>query len=371
MNRLKTILILMLAGVLVAGCVSQQPPVQTTVQPTATVQPTKAPETLTLNGAGATFPYPLISKWSSEYSKINPNIQINYQSVGSGAGIQQITAKTVNFGASDAPLSEQVYKNLTGILQIPETIGAVVVAYNLPGIPKGMNLSGDVIADIFLGKITKWNDPRIVSLNPGIQFPAKDIIVAHRSDGSGTTFVFTDYLSSVSPDWKSKVGKGTSVNWPVGLGGKGNEGVAGIINQNTYAIGYVELIYAKLQNNISYAYIKNKAGKFIEPTLETTANAVAGAVTTLPSGDASWSSVSIVNAPGDNSYPISSFTYLLVYKNQTDLTKGKALAEFLWWAVHDGQSYSSGLQYVPLPKEVVSLNEKTIKLMNYNGQPLI
>ncbi|MCZ7406329.1 MAG: phosphate ABC transporter substrate-binding protein PstS, partial [Candidatus Methanoperedens sp.] len=274
-------------------------------------------------------------------------------------------------GASDAPLSEQVYKNLTGILQIPETIGAVVVAYNLPGIQKGVNLSGDVIADIFLGKITKWNDPRIVALNPGIQFPAMDIIVAHRSDGSGTTFVFTDYLSSVSPDWKSKVGKGTSVNWPAGLGGKGNEGVAGIINQNTYAIGYVELIYARLQNNISYAYIKNKAGNFIEPTLETTANAVAGAVTTLPSGDASWSSVSIVNTQGDNSYPISSFTYLLVYKDQTDLTKGKALAEFLWWAVHDGQSYSSGLQYVPLPKEVVSLNEKTIKLMNYKGQPFI
>ncbi len=362
----------MLAGVLVAGCVSQQPSgVQPTVQPTATVQPTKAPETLTLNGAGATFPYPLLSKWSSEYSKINPNIQINYQSVGSGAGIQQITANTVNFGASDAPLSEKVYNNLTGILQIPETIGAVVVAYNLPGIEKGVNLSGDVIADIFLGKITKWNDPRIVALNPGIQFPAKDIIVAHRSDGSGTTFVFTDYLSAVSPDWKSKVGKGTSVNWPAGLGGKGNEGVAGIINQNTYAIGYVELIYARLQNNISYAYIKNKAGNFIEPTLETTANAVAGAVTTLPSGDASWSSVSIVNAPGDNSYPISSFTYLLVYKNQTDMTKGKALAEFLWWAVHDGQSYSSGLQYVPLPNAVVSLNEKTIKLMNYNGQPLI
>jgi phosphate ABC transporter phosphate-binding protein len=371
--KLRITLILVLAGVLLAGCVSNQPTnVQTAVQPTTpTVQSTGVQGAITLNGAGATFPYPLISKWSSEYGKINPNIQINYQSVGSGAGIQQITAKTVNFGASDAPLSEQVYKNLTGILQIPETIGAVVVAYNLPGIPKGVNLSGDVIADIFLGKITKWNDPRIVSLNPGIQFPAKDIIVAHRSDGSGTTFVFTDYLSTVSPDWKSKVGKGTSVNWPVGLGGKGNEGVAGLLNQNSYAIGYVELIYAKLQGNISYAYIKNKAGNFIEPTLETTANAVAGAAQTLPAGDASWSSVSIVNASGDNSYPISSFTYLLVYKDQTDMTKGKALAEFLWWAVHDGQSYSSDLQYVPLPNAVVSLDEKTIKLMNYNGQPLI
>ncbi len=365
MNRLKIILILVVAGVFLAGCVSKQP---VEVQPTA--QPTKASETITLNGAGATFPYPLISKWSSEYNKIKPNIQINYQSVGSGAGIQQIAAKTVNFGASDAPLSEQEYANVSGILQIPESIGAVVVAYNLPGVQKGVNLSGDVIADIFLGKITKWNDPRITSINPEIQFPAKDIIVAHRSDGSGTTFVFTDYLSAVSPEWKSKVGKGKSVNWPVGLGGKGNEGVAGLLNQNPYSIGYIELAYAKLQN-ISYAYIKNKAGKFIEPTLETTANAAAGAVPTLPAGDASWSSVSIVDAPGVNSYPIGSFTYLLVYKNQADPAKGKALAEFLWWAVHDGQSYSSDLLYVPLPKEVVSLNEKTIKLINYNGQPFI
>jgi phosphate ABC transporter phosphate-binding protein len=369
MNRLKIIIILILAGVILAGCISKQPTEQPTVQPT-TVQPTKVPETITLNGAGATFPYPLISKWSSEYNKIKPNIQINYQSVGSGAGIKQITEKTVEFGASDAPLTENEYSNLSGILQIPESIGAVVVAYNLPGIQNGVKLSGDVVADIFLGKITKWNDPKIISLNPGTQFPAKDIIVAHRSDGSGTTFVFTDYLSAVSPDWKSKVGKGKSVNWPVGLGGKGNEGVAGLLSQNPYTIGYVELAYAKLQK-ITYAYIKNKAGKFIEPTLETTANAAAGALPTLPSGDASWSSVSIVDAAGDNSYPIGSFTYLLVYKDQTDQTKGKILAEYLWWAVHDGQKYSSELLYVPLPNDVISLNEKTIRLMNYNGQPLI
>jgi phosphate transport system substrate-binding protein len=356
MSRLKIIIILILAGVFLAGCVSKSPESQITVQPTTpTVQSTGVQGAITLNGAGATFPYPLISKWSSEYGKINPTIQINYQSVGSGAGIQQITAKTVDFGASDAPLSEQVYKNLTGILQIPETIGAVVVAYNLPGIQSGVNLSGDVIADIFLGKITKWNDPRIVSLNPGIQYPAKDINVAHRSDGSGTTFVFTDYLSAVSSEWKSKVGKGTSVNWPVGLGGKGNEGVAGLLSQNPYAIGYVELIYAKLQKTpISYAYIKNQAGKFIEPTLETTASAVAGVVPTLPAGDASWSAVSVVNAPGDNSYPISSFTYLLVYKNQADLIKGKALAGFIWWAVHDGQNYSSDLQYVSRSPKIMS-----------------
>ncbi len=366
MSRLKTIIILILAGALLAGCVSKSP---AEVQPTG-AQPTKAPETMTLNGAGATFPYPLISKWSSDYNKIKPAIQINYQSVGSGAGIKQITARTVDFGASDAPLTEQEFAAVSGILQIPESIGAVVVAYNLQGVQSGIKLSGDVVADIFLGKITKWNDPRIISLNPGIQFPAKDIVVAHRSDGSGTTFVFTDYLSAVSLDWKSKVGKGKSVNWPTGLGGKGNEGVAGLLNQNPYTIGYIELVYAKIQN-ISYAYIKNKAGNFIEPTLETTANAAAGAVPALPAGDASWSSVSIVDAPGDNAYPIGSFTYLLVYKDQTDKTKGKALAEFLWWAVHDGQKYSSDLLYVPLPNEVISLNEKTIKLMNYNGQPLI
>lgn len=366
MNQLKIVIILVLAGVLIAGCVSKPPE----VQPASTAQPTKAPGTVTLNGAGATFPYPLISKWSAEYNKIKPNIQINYQSVGSGAGIKQITAKTVDFGASDAPLTEQEYAGAPGILQIPESIGAVVVAYNLPGIQKGIKLSGDVVADIFLGKITKWNDPRIVSLNPDAKLPDKEIIVSHRSDGSGTTFVFTDYLSAVSPDWKSKVGKGKSINWPVGLGGKGNEGVAGLLNQNPYTIGYIELAYAKLQN-IPYANIKNKAGNFIEPTLETTANAATRAVPTLPTGDASWSSVSIVDAPGNNSYPISSFTYLLVYKDQADQTKGKILAEFLWWAVHDGQKYSSDLLYVPLPNGVVNLNEKTIKLMNYNWQPLI
>jgi len=363
MKKRNIVIILILAGVLLAGCVSK--PAEVPV-----IQPTKAPQTITLNGAGATFPYPLLSKWSSEYNKINPNIQINYQSVGSGAGIKQITEKTVNFGATDAPLTEQEFSNVGGILQIPETIGAVVVAYNLPGIQKGVKLSGDVVADIFIGKIKKWNDPRITSPNSDIVFPDKDIIVAHRSDGSGTTFVFTDYLTAVSPDWKSKVGKGKSVNWPVGLGGKGNEGVSGLLSQNPYSIGYIELAFAKLQN-IPYAYIKNKAGKFIEPTLETTSSAAAGAVPNLPAGDASWSSVSIVDAPGDNSYPIGSFTYLLVYKDQADLTNGKALAEFLWWAVHDGQKYSSDLLYVPLPEQVISLNEKTIRLMNYNGQPII
>lgn len=364
---LKTVIILLLAGVLLAGCVNR--PAE--MQPGApTVKPTKTMETVTLNGAGATFPYPLLSKWSSEYNKIKPDVQVNYQSVGSGAGIKQITAKTVDFGASDAPLSDQEYADVPGILQIPESIGSIVVAYNLPGIDKGVKLSGDVIADIFLGNIKKWNDQRIVSLNPEIQFPEKDIIVAHRSDGSGTTYVFTDYLSAVSPEWKSKVGKGKSVNWPAGLGGKGNEGVSGLLSQNPYTIGYIELAYARLQN-IPYAYIRNRAGRFIDPTLETTASAAAGAVPTLPTGDANWASVTIVDAPGDNSYPISSFTYLLVYKDQPDKTRGETLAEFLWWVIHDGQKYSSDLLYVPLPDEVIRLNEKTIKLMNHNGQPFI
>ena len=363
--KLKIVIILIMAGVLLSGCVSKQP-----VEPATNGQTTKTFESVTLNGAGATFPYPLISKWSSEYNKINPEAQINYQSVGSGAGIKQITARTVDFGASDAPLTDKEFADVSGILQIPESIGAVVIAYNIPGIQKGMKLSGEVIGEIFLGNIKKWNDPKIVSINPGIQFPEKDIIVAHRSDGSGTTFVLTDYLSTVCPDWRSKVGKGKSVNWPVGLGGKGNEGVAGLLTQNPYTIGYIELAYAKLQN-IPYASIRNKAGNFIEPTLETTASAAAGAVETLPAGDASWSSVSIVDPQGNDSYPIGSFTYLLVYKDQTDQTKGKMLAEFLWWAVHDGQKYSSELLYVQLPNEVISLNEKTIKLMNYKGQPLI
>lgn len=368
MNRMKIILILIIAGVLLAGCVSKQPDEGQPATGTP-IQPAKT-ETVTLNGAGATFPYPLISKWSSEYNKIKPDVQINYQSVGSGAGINQITSRTVDFGASDAPLTAQEYANAKSILQIPESIGAVVVSYNLPGIEKGVKLSGDLIADIYLGNTKKWNDPKIISLNPGIQFPDKDIIVAHRSDGSGTTFVFTDYLTAVSTGWKTKVGKGKSVNWPVGLGGKGNEGVAGLLNQNPYSIGYIELAYARLRN-IPYAYIKNKAGNFIEPTLESTAIAAATAVPTLPEGDASWSNVSIVDAAGENSYPLGSFTYLLVYKDQTDQAKGKMLAEFLWWAVHNGQAYSSDLLYVPLPDEVISLNEKTIKLMNYNGQPLI
>ncbi len=338
-----------------------------------TVKEQAQTQVIALNGAGATFPYPLISKWSYEYNKIT-GVQINYQSIGSGGGIKQTMAKTVSWGASDAPLKDSEFAKMPGILHIPETIGAVVIAYNVPGVGSGLKLSGEVVADIFLGKITKWNDPKLVGLNPGVALPDKDIIVAHRSDGSGTTFVFTDYLSSVSSEWSTRVGKGKSMNWPVGLGGKGNEGVAGLIRQNPYAIGYVELAYAT-KAKMAYAFIKNRAGNFVEPTLETISAAAAGAAPTMPKGDKSWSNVSIVNAPGKDSYPIGSFTYLLVYRDLSVIprmneAKAKALVDFLNWVIHDGQKYSADLLYVPLPDKVVKLDEDTIKLINYKGKPL-
>ncbi len=328
---------------------------------------------ITINGAGASFPYPLISKWSYEYHKVNPGVKVNYQSIGSGGGIKQTMAKTVDFGASDAPLKEEEYAKMQGILHIPETIGAVVIVCNIPGVDTGLKLTGDVVADIFLGKITKWNDKRISELNPDINLPDNEIVVIHRSDGSGTTFVFSDYLSAVSKGWKETVGKGKSLSWPVGLGGKGNEGVAGLVMQNPYSIGYVELAYA-IENRMTYASIKNRDGNFVEPTIESIKAAAAGA--TLPAGDESWSEVTIVNAPGENSYPISSFTYLLVYRDLDVIpgmteTKAKALVEFLWWVVHDGQKYAPELHYVPLPEEVVQLNGETISLIRYGGRPLL
>ncbi|WP_456474882.1 phosphate ABC transporter substrate-binding protein PstS [Candidatus Pyrohabitans sp.] len=361
MNRL--VLVPVIAILLFAGCTGSGG------------KATAGAEEITINGAGASFPYPLISKWSYEYHKLNPSIKINYQSIGSGGGIKQTMAKTVDFGASDAPLKEKEYAKMEGILHIPETIGAVVVVYNIPGIESGLKLSGDVIADIFLGRITKWNDPRIAELNPGIDLPDKGIIVAHRSDGSGTTFVFSDYLSAVSEDWKEKVGKGKSLNWPLGLGGKGNEGVAGLVKQNPYSIGYVELAYA-IENRITYAHIKNREGKFIEPSIDSVAAAATGAVPTLPRGDESWTTVTIVNSPGENAYPISSFTYLLVYRDLAVIpgmteAKAKALVEFLWWVIHDGQRYAPGLHYATLPEEVVKLNEETIKLITYRGKSLL
>lgn len=330
--------------------------------------------TVILVGAGATFPYPLINKWSLEYHDLT-GVQVNYQSIGSGGGIAQITGKTVDFGASDAPLTSAEREAAPNLLHIPETIGAVVFVYNLPGVPTGLNLTGPTIADIFLGKITKWSDPNITADNPGTSLPDENIFVVHRSDGSGTTFVWTDYLTKVSSDWASTLGTGKSVNWPVGLGAKGNEGVAGVVAGNRYAAGYVELAYATLQK-MTFARIKNQAGNFLLPTLDSTAAAAGNAAPTLPRGEDDWSHVSIVNAPGADSYPVASFSYLLVYRelnvygSSMTQTKARALVDFLWWVVHDGQAYASDLLYVPLPPAVVELNERSLGLITFGGIPV-
>lgn len=318
-----------------------------------------------VNGAGATFPYPLYSKWFSEYAKVDPGVRIDYQSIGSGGGQKQVFAGTVDFGGSDAPLTDAQVREHPDIVHIPTVLGAVVVAYNLEGNPE-LRLTPDVVADLFLGKIKKWNDPRIAAANPGVKLPDRDVAVVHRSDGSGTTFVFTDYLSAVSPEWKEKVGKGTSVNWPVGTGGKGNEGVAGFLKQTPGAVGYVELIYAE-QNKMPYALLRNREGEFVKPTLDAVTAAAAGAAANMPAD----LRVSIVNAPGKASYPISSFTYLLVPREQRDEAKGRALVRFIRWALHDGGSYARDLLYAPLPPEVLAKVDEKLKSITYKGTPLI
>jgi phosphate transport system substrate-binding protein len=332
---------------------------------------------ITLNGAGATFPFPLIDTWRVEYQKIKPNVNINYQSIGSGGGVKQFTEKTVDFGASDAPLTRSEQQKAPGAVHIPETIGSVVVAYNLPtSVPnKGLKLTGPIVADIFLGKIKKWNDPQIQSINPGITLPSDDIVVVHRSDGSGTTFVWTSYLSKISPQWNQTVGSAKSVQWPIGIGAPGNEGVANAIKGTPNTIGYVELAYA-LTTKMPYAFLQNKAGKFIEPTLDSTRAAAASASRSLPAGDKSWESVSLLNEPGENSYPIASYSYLLLYKelstnpNINSQEKAKALADFISWALTDGQKFASILSYVPLPDEVVKLDQDTLKSLTFKGQPV-
>lgn len=325
-----------------------------------------AADPLMMNGAGATFPYPLYSKWFYEYSNANPGVRFNYQSIGSGGGIKQITEGTVDFGASDAPMKDEDIAKLPGpIFHLPTAMGAVAVVYNLEGVASGLHFTQEVLADIYLGKITKWNDPKIAELNKNVKLPNADIVVAHRSDGSGTTNIFTSYLSAVSPAWKAKVGHGTSVNWPVGLGGKGNEGVSGVVKQTPAGIGYVELAYAK-QNHMTYALLRNRDGHFVAPTLEATSAAAAGAAKTMPADYR----VSIVDAPGKDSYPIAGFTWLLVYKNQKDEAKGKALVQFLKWAITDGQKMEAELDYARLPKPVVDMLEKTLRQINYKGKSL-
>ena len=334
-----------------------------------------AQSSITINGAGATFPFPLIDTWRVDYQKVKPDVNINYQSIGSGGGVKQFTEKTVDFGATDAPLTQNESQKAPGAVHIPETIGSVVAAYNIPSIPdKGLKLSGEVLADIFLGNITKWNDPKIQSLNTDKTLPGDDIVVVHRSDGSGTTFVWTDYLSNVSTAWNEQLGIGKSVEWPVGIGAPGNEGVANAIKGTPNTIGYIELSYA-LTTNTPFAFIENKEGNFVEATLNSTKAAVQSYVASLPKGDGVWTDVSLVNAPGADSYPIASFSYLLLNKELStnpnlDQAKAKALVDFISWAITDGQKQAESLDYVPLPDGVVKLNQDTLKSLTFNGQPL-
>jgi phosphate transport system substrate-binding protein len=322
--------------------------------------------TIRLQGAGATFPNPLYQKWLSEYGKLNPNVQIDYQSIGSGGGIKQIKEQTVDFGASDAPMSNDDLKAAPGeLLHIPTVLGAVVLTYNLQGVAQPLRFSPDVIADIFLGKIKRWDDARIKTDNPGVSLPAADITVVHRSDGSGTSAVFTDYLSKVSPEWKSQVGSGTSPKWPVGLGGKGNEGVTGQVKQTPNTIGYVELAYA-LKNKLPVSLIKNKSGNFVDPSFDAVTAAAAESIATTPED----LRVSITDASGASAYPIASYTYILAYKDQKDAAKGKALVDFLWWGIHDGEKFAKELDYAGLPAEIVKRAEAKINAITSGGKPL-
>jgi phosphate transport system substrate-binding protein len=351
-------------------------------------------QNIIINGAGATFPFPLIDTWRVEYQSVNPSTSINYQSIGSGGGVKQFTEKTVDFGASDAPLSEEEIQALSSStpVHIPETIGSVVAAYNIAGIDKDLKLTGPLLSDIFLGKITKWDDARIKELNPGVPLPSADIVVVHRSDGSGTTFIWTSYLSQVSPEWNQTFGAGKSIQWTVGLGAQGNEGVSSTIKSTPNSIGYVELTYA-LTTNMNYASLMNRAGNFVDPTLNSTQAAAQAAImnststTTnnngtapsatigLPSGDQSWTHVTLLDAPGADSYPIASFSYLLLYKelstNIDSMEKAEALAEFVNWAITDGQQFASPLHYVPLPDSVVQHNQQTLRSLTFNGQPVL
>jgi phosphate transport system substrate-binding protein len=327
----KTLLTLAGATILVAGAAAQQK--------------------MQINGAGATFPSPIYSKWFDEYNKLHPNVQINYQPVGSGAGIRQITNQTVFFGATDGPMTnDQLLAAPSKVLHFPTVLGAVVPVYKIPNVSATLKFSGTVLADIFLGKITKWNDPALVKLNPGVTLPNTDMTVVHRSDGSGTTYIWADYLAKVSPEWKTKVGVGTSPNWPAGVGGKGNEGVAGLVTQTPGSIGYVELIFA-LQNKISYGQVQNTDGEFVSASVESVTAAAAAAATKMPPDFR----VSITNAPGKGVYPVSSFTWLLLYENPKDKAQAKTMLEFMKWALADGQKFAPALGYAPLPASVVQL----------------
>jgi phosphate transport system substrate-binding protein len=310
-----------------------------------------------INGAGATFPYPIYSRWFAEYNRAHPNVQINYQSIGSGGGIRQLTNRTVFFGASDGPMTDEQLKAAPGpIIHLPMVLGAVVPVYNIPGFQGDLKFSGTALADIYLGKITKWNDPAIAKLNPGITLPSSDITVVHRSDGSGTTYIFVDFLSKVSPEFKTTVGVNTSVNWPTGVGGKGNEGVSGLVAQTPGSIGYVELIYA-LQTKTSFGAVQNPGGEFVKASPEAVTKAAAEAAASMPADFR----VSITNASGAGAYPISSFTWLLVYENPDDKASGKVMVDFVRWALTEGQKYATELGYAPLPPSVVELETRALE----------
>jgi phosphate transport system substrate-binding protein len=315
-----------------------------------------AQQKMQINGAGATFPNPIYSKWFSEYNKMHPNVEINYQPIGSGGGIRQITNQTVFFGATDGPMTnDQLIAAPSKILHFPTVLGGDVPVYNIANVSAELKFSGPLLADIFLGKITKWNDPAIMKLNPGVNLPNTDITVVHRSDGSGTTYIWVDYLAKVSPEWKTKVGVNTSVNWPTGVGGKGNEGVAGLVTQTPGSIGYVELIYA-LQNKISYGSVQNMAGEFVRATTASVSAAAAEAASKMPADFR----VSITNAPGNGVYPVSSFTWLLLYENPKDKAQAKVMLDFVKWALSDGQKFAADLGYAPLPASVVQLEMTTL-----------
>jgi phosphate transport system substrate-binding protein len=386
--KLKMFLAVLVIGVMLVtvGCgAATTPTVAPTSAPAATSAPAGAPtapagipagvglikgpfpgEAQSLNGAGATFPAVLYSKWFDEYSKLT-GVKVNYQAIGSGGGIKGLQDSTVDFGASDGPMTDDQLKAATKgeVLHIPTTLGAVVLTYNVPEAKSALKFTGDTIAGIYLGDIKKWNDPKLVADNPELKNVDKDIVVVHRSDGSGTTFAFTDYLSSVSDAWKTKVGKGTAVNWPTGLGGQGSAGVTGEVKQDTYAIGYVELIYA-VQNKLGYGDVKNKAGKWVTPKLDGVTAAAAATADKVPPD----LRVSIVNADGDTVYPISTYTWIIVYAKQTDGPKAIALTRLLWWAVHDGQKFSSDLAYAPLPAAIVTKDELKILSITVNGAPV-
>ena len=317
---------------------------------------TLAAQTITINGAGATFPYPIYAKWFAEYNKLHPNVRINYQPLGSGAGIRQVTERTVFFGATDGPMTNDQLLAAPGkLLHFPTVLGAVVPVYNLPGVSQELKFSGPVLANIFLGKITKWNDAAITALNPGANLPGTDIVVAHRSDGSGTTYIWVDYLSKVSPAFKKTVGVGTAVKWPVGVAAAKNDGVAAIVSQTPGALGYVELIYA-LETKTAYGQVQNMNGKFVKASVESVTAAAAAAAKQMPADFR----VSITNAPGDTVYPISSFTWMLLYQDPKDKVQGKTMVEFMKWALTDGQKLAPELGYAPIPKNVVDMEMKAL-----------